>query len=114
MELNKSIPLFIRLHFEDTNSSDRIDDFQRSHDPYDSVWLKLLTIAVYIVEILGSMLMLAFVSYESQGYAGHYRTLINQLCSYFYSGVSTVVCKLVLMKSFQDSLKKNIHSAKMN
>ena len=114
MELNKSIPLFIRLHFEDTNSSDRIDDFQRSYDdPYDSVWLKLLTIAVYIVEILGSMIMLAFISYESQGYAGHYRTLINQLCSYFYSGVSTVVCRLVLMKYFQDC-EKNIHSAEMN
>ena len=57
-------------------------------DPYDSIWLKLLTILVYFIEVVASIVMLAFVSYETQGLAGHYRTLINQLLSYLYGGVS--------------------------
>ena len=56
-------------------------------DPFDSMGLKLLTIMIYIVELLASVIMLAFVSYETGGDAGHYRTVINQLLSYGYAGV---------------------------
>ena len=59
-----------------------------SLDLYDSIWLKLITILVYIVEVIASTVMVAFVTFETQGYAGHYRTLINQLLSYLYGGVS--------------------------
>ena len=58
------------------------------NDPYDSVWLKLFAAIFYTVEVLASLIMLAFVKYETSGLAGHYRTLINQLLSYFYGGVS--------------------------
>ena len=57
-------------------------------DPFDSIWLKILTILVYTVEIIASIVMLAFVVYETQGLAGHFRTLINHLLSYLYGGVS--------------------------
>ena len=57
-------------------------------DPYDSIWLKLATILVYCVEVMASIVMVAFVAFETQGFAGHYRTLINQLLSYLYGGVS--------------------------
>ena len=57
-------------------------------DPYDSIWLKLTTILVYGVEVMASIVMVGFVSFETQGLAGHYRTLINQLLSYLYGGVS--------------------------
>ena len=57
-------------------------------DPYDSIWLKLATISVYCVEVMASIVMVAFVAFETQGFAGHYRTLINQLLSYLYGGVS--------------------------
>ena len=60
-----------------------------SIDLYDSIWLKLITILVYIVEVIASMVMVAFVTFETQGYAGHYRTLINQLLSYLYGAVSS-------------------------
>ena len=60
-----------------------------SQDPYGSVWLKLITILVYVVEVIASMVMVAFVVFETQGLAGHYRTLINQLLSYLYGGVSS-------------------------
>ena len=48
---------------------------------------KKVTCIVYIVEILASIIMLAFVSYETGGDAGHYRTAINQLLSCGYGGV---------------------------
>ena len=54
-------------------------------DPFDSTILKFLTV---IVEILASIIMFAFVSYETGGDAGHYRTAINQLLSCGYGGVS--------------------------
>ena len=60
-------------------------------DPYDSILLKLFTILVYIIEILASVVMFAFVKYETSGLAGHYRTLINQLLSYLYGVVSTLL-----------------------
>ena len=56
-------------------------------DPFDSIWLKLLTVIVYAVEIMSSIIMSAFVVYETNGLAGHYRTLINQLLSYHYGAV---------------------------
>ena len=56
-------------------------------DPFDSIAIKFLTVFVYIIEIFASIIMLLFVTYETQGYAGHYRTVINQLLSYFYGSV---------------------------
>ena len=60
-------------------------------DPYNSIWLKLITVLVYIVELLSSVICYAFVIYE-QDY-GHYRTLINQLIGYLYKVVSTICFK---------------------
>ena len=57
-------------------------------DPYDSIWLKLVTTIVYLIEILSSVVCICFVVFETKGYAGHYRTLINQLLSYLYGAVS--------------------------
>ena len=58
-------------------------------DPYDSIWLKLLSVILYAIEIFASLVMMTFVNYENAGYFGHYRTLINQLLSHLYGGVST-------------------------
>ena len=57
-------------------------------DPYDSISLKLLTVFVYFVELMAAIVMFTFVAYEKGGYAGPYRTLINQLLSWLYGGVS--------------------------
>ena len=57
-------------------------------DPYNSIHLKLLTIIIYLFEIGASLVMLTFVSYETKGLFGHYRTVINQLLSYAYGTVS--------------------------
>ena len=53
-------------------------------DPYDSIILKLITVFIFIIEILA---LLTFVMYETSGYAGHYRTVINQLLSSTYAAV---------------------------
>ena len=57
-------------------------------DPYDSIPLKLLTIMIYLIEILASTVMLIFMTYETKGLFGHYRTVINQLLSLGYGAVS--------------------------
>ena len=62
-----------------------------SFDPYDSIWLKCLTVMVMFVEISASMIIWAFVAFETRGYAGHYRTAINQLLSCLYGGVSKLI-----------------------
>ena len=56
-------------------------------DPFDSITLKIIAVIAYIIEIFASIIMLFFVAYETQGYAGHYRTVINQLLSLFYGTV---------------------------
>ena len=61
---------------------------QEWNDPYDSIWLKLATIIVFAIQVMFAGIMLAFVYYETNGLAGHYRTIINQLLSYLYGGVS--------------------------
>ena len=58
-------------------------------DPYNSIPLKLLTIIIYVIEIWASIVMGIFVTYETKGLFGHYRTVINQLLSYAYGAVST-------------------------
>ena len=57
-------------------------------DPFDSIPLKkFLTLFVYLIEIISAIIMLVFVAYETGGYAGHYRTFINQLLSCLYGVV---------------------------
>ena len=56
-------------------------------DPFDTISLKLLTIIIYIIEILASTILLTFVVFETSGLAGHYRTVINQILSSVYAAV---------------------------
>ena len=65
-------------------------------DPYNSIHLKLLTIITYLIEIWASTVMLIFVSYETKGLLGHYRTVINQLLSYAYASVSIEIFLLMV------------------
>ena len=60
-------------------------------DPFDSTTLRLLTVIVYIIEVLASIPMLYFVAYEIGGSAGHFRTVINQLLSFLYGAVRMIL-----------------------
>ena len=66
------------------------EEIEEWTDPYNSIHLKLLTIITYLIEIWASTLMLIFVSYETRGLFGHYRTVINQLLSFGYGAVSGI------------------------
>jgi hypothetical protein len=61
-------------------------------DPYDSIWLQLIAVFVYLLIVLSSCLMMAFTYYE-QLYHGHYRTVINQLITNLYNVVCIVFFK---------------------
>ena len=66
---------------------------QTLEDPYDSVWLRLIAVFVYLLIILSSCLMMAFTYYE-QLYHGHYRTVINQLLTNLYNVVCIDLSKI--------------------
>ena len=77
------------------NSSDSILAYFRKEikqeyfqDPFESIPLKLITIVIYMIEVLSSLIMFSFVIYERSGCAGSYRSVINQLLAYFYGVVS--------------------------
>ena len=59
-------------------------------DPFDSTTLRLLTVIVYIIDVLASIPLLYFVAYETGGFAGHFRTVINQLLSFLYAAVRMI------------------------
>ena len=97
-QIEKNSSFLTQSYMFDINQSKAIDgvliksDFcqnvdENIEDPFDSMWLKLIAISVYIFLILSSGLMIAFTKYE-QLYHGHYRTVINQLLSNLYMIVS--------------------------
>ena len=69
-------------------------------DPYNSIWMKILTVAIYVIEVVAAFVMFAFVAYETGGLAGNYRTVINQLLSYLYGAVCLFLCLSVSMDAF--------------
>ena len=78
------------------NSSDSIlayfrKEIKEEHfqDPFESIPLKLITVVIYMIEVLSSLIMFSFVTYERKGCAGSYRSVINQLLAYFYGVVSS-------------------------
>ena len=80
------------------NSSDLLmayfeKEIKQDHiiDPY-SILLKMITIGIYVMELTCTLVMFSFVVYERSGYAGAYRSIINQLLAYFYGVVSSVLC----------------------
>ena len=89
------------------NSSDLImayfeKEIKQEHiiDPY-SILLKLITVGIYVIEVTCALVGFSFVVYERNGFAGAYRSIINQLLAYFYGGVSSILCKLISTEKFK-------------
>ena len=64
-------------------------DFEQElllQDPYDSVWLTVIGILCYLIDLLTSAIMLAFINYENDH--GNFRTVINQLLTNLHAIVS--------------------------
>ena len=66
-------------------------------DPYNSIWLKVIAILSYFIDLVTSAIMLAFINYEN-GHHGNFRTVINQLLSNLYA-----------MVSYKSTLKKTLN-----
>ena len=56
-------------------------------DPFDSIGLKVIAILSYLIGLVNSTIMLAFINYEREHH-GNFRTVINQLLSNLYAMVS--------------------------
>ena len=68
-------------------------------DPYASIWLKIVAVLSYFIGLTNSAIMLAFINYEN-GHHGNFRTVINQLLSNLYAGVSFYFQTFEKYKSF--------------
>ena len=75
---------------------DNLIDFNNSYEikldlftePFEELWKKLLGTAAYAILIIGGFFLTTFVSYEFRGQAAHYRTVLNQLNSWYLILVS--------------------------
>jgi hypothetical protein len=56
-------------------------------DPFDSIGLKVIAILSYLIGLVNSTIMLAFINFENEHH-GNFRTVINQLLSNLYAMVS--------------------------
>ena len=73
-------------------------DFNNNHgeksdlftEPFEELWKKLLGTAAYAILVIGGFFLTTFVSYEFRGQAAHYRTVLNQLNSWYLILVSFI------------------------
>ena len=98
------------------NSSDSILAYFREENkqeyfqnPFESIPLKLITVVIYMIEVLSSLIMFSFVIYERSGCAGSYRSVINQLLAYFYGVVTHQRNKSNLKKGHFQPSKRYLH-----
>ena len=79
---------FLENWIHDTSMIDKnLEQNLLLQDPYDSIWLKIIAILSYLIGLVTSVVMNAFVNYEN-GHHGNFRTVINQLLSTLYDVVS--------------------------
>ena len=60
-------------------------------DPYNEPWKKILGTISYVIQLLGALVMLSFIRYESQGNLAQFRTALNQLTSWIVVNVSRIM-----------------------
>ena len=69
------------------NYGEKLDLFT---EPFEELWKKLLGTAAYAILVIGGFFLTTFVSYEFRGQAAHYRTVLNQLNSWYLILVSFI------------------------
>ena len=88
------------------NFSAKTDDFYIENDqsllmdPFNEPWKKILGTIFYVIEVLGGLVFLSFIRYESQGNLAQFRTALNQLTSWIVVNVSRII-----INYYQCSLK---------
>ena len=57
-------------------------------DPFNESWKKILGTISYVFQVLGGLVLMSFITYESQGNLAQFRTALNQLTSWIDVNVS--------------------------
>ena len=83
----KEVCLFENWNQDFSVSDENLEQKLFLKDPFDSIWLKVIAILSYLICLLASAIMLAFIRYENEHH-GNFRTVINQLLSNLYAMVS--------------------------
>ena len=89
---NFSIDNAILAGFEVRNGSSEniMNEINSFIEPYDELWKKILGTLMYVIQIFCGLVILTLIRYEREGYAGSFRTALNQLTSWKYLIVSYV------------------------
>ena len=88
------------------NISAKTDDFYIKNDqsllvdPFNEPWKKILGTISYVFQVLGGLVLMSFIRYESQGNLAQFRTALNQLTSWIGVNVSIIM----------DNIKINVAS----
>ena len=79
-----SYAMWLYIHFSLADFDDEFDvqNSQLLVDPFKELWKKFLGTLSYFCQILGGLIILSFIRYETQGHAAHFRTALNQLTSW--------------------------------
>ena len=87
--INNTVDVYLLEHWNHDISMNHknLEQELLLQDPYDSVWLKVIGIFSYLIDLFTSIIMLAFINYEN-GHHGNFRTVINQLLTNLYAMVS--------------------------
>ena len=90
------------------NFSAKNDDFYIENDqsllvdPFNEPWKKILGTVSYVLQVLGGLVLMAFIKYESQGNLAQFRTALNQLTSWIGVNVSRI---MDIINTYQCSLR---------
>ena len=77
--------------------SAKADDFSIRNDqsllvdPFNEPWKKILGTISYVFQVLGGLVLMSFIRYESQGNLAQFRTALNQLTSWIGVNVSIIM-----------------------
>ena len=87
INVTEDVCLFEKWNHDISMNVENSEQHLLLQDPYDSVWLKIIAFFSYLIGLIASAIMLAFINYE-KGHHGNFRTVINQLLSNLYAMVS--------------------------
>ena len=85
-------PKWFQVNFSAKNDDFYIENDQSLLvDPFNEPWIKILGTVSYVLQVLGGLVLLLFIRYESQGNLAQFRTALNQLTSWIAVNVSRIM-----------------------
>ena len=79
-------------------------------NPWGSLVMRITATTFWLIALCGSIIIFAYVYYETQGYAASFRTVINQLVTWCYFYVSLCIRRHIVkitLKYFSDRCISN-------